>query len=183
MRRQALAITLVFALVALFTAVPAFADNPRARGNLPVPVTGTAVWAGTTGTFQGTFNVQRFVAENNKLVAVGTLIGTAAGKQVTITGVRAPVTATTMTETAALTGASQGFQPVQAACPILNLAIGPIHLNLLGLVVDTNAIQVNIVAQPGPGNLLGNLLCAVAGLLDPGPPLGGLLNQLVALLN
>jgi hypothetical protein len=34
---------------------------------------------------------------------------------------------------------------------------------------------------PGPGNLLGNLLCAVAGLLDGGPlgNLGNLINRLL----
>jgi hypothetical protein len=33
-------------------------------------------------------------------------------------------------------------------------------------VVDLNQINPRITADPGPGNLLGNLLCAVAGLLD-----------------
>ena len=45
--------------------------------------------------------------------------------------------------------------------------LGPINLNLLGLVVRTNRINVRIDAVPGPGNLLGNLLCAITGLLDP----------------
>jgi len=27
-------------------------------------------------------------------------------------------------------------------------------------------VRLDITAQPGPGNLLGNLLCAVSGLLD-----------------
>ena len=61
------------------------------------------------------------------------------------------------------------------ACDVLNLVLGPLHLDLLGLVVDLNRVVLNIVAQSGAGNLLGNLLCAVAGLLDGG--LGGLLGQ------
>jgi len=69
-----------------------------------------------------------------------------------------------------------------AACNILNLVLGPLHLNLLGLVIDLNKVVLNITAQPGPGNLLGNLLCAVAGLLD-GTPLAGQLAQISALLN
>jgi hypothetical protein len=183
MRRQVLAIALVIALFAWGTVVPVQAQPSRPVGNLPVQVTGTASWAGTSGTFQGTYNIQRFIAENNKLYAVGTLTGTASGKQVTVVGVKAPVTATTLQQAASLAGAPDGYQPVQASCPILHLAIGAIHLDLLGLVVDLAPVDLNIVAQPGPGNLLGNLLCAIAGLLDPGPPLGGLLNQLVALLN
>ncbi len=42
-----------------------------------------------------------------------------------------------------------------------------------------------MTAVPGSGNLLGNLLCAVAGLLDgPGPVarLVALLNELLAVL-
>jgi hypothetical protein len=69
------------------------------------------------------------------------------------------------------------------SCDILNLTLGPIDLNLLGLVVQTNVIQIDIIAQRGPGNLLGNLLCAVAGLLDGGGGgLQGLLRQINRLL-
>jgi hypothetical protein len=57
------------------------------------------------------------------------------------------------------------------SCPILHLSLGPLHLNLLGLVVDLNncanppgPVTVDITAIPGPGNLLGNLLCDLAGL-------------------
>jgi hypothetical protein len=72
--------------------------------------------------------------------------------------------------------------PNPGTCRILDLDIGAIHLDLLGLVVDLAPVHLDIVAQAGPGNLLGNLLCAIAGLLDSGSPLGNLLNQLNALL-
>ncbi len=63
-------------------------------------------------------------------------------------------------------------------CPILDLALGPIHLDLLGLVVDTSPICLNIDADP-EGGLLGSLLCGIAGLLDPdGGNLGTLLGAL-----
>ena len=52
-----------------------------------------------------------------------------------------------------------------AGCQILNLVLGPLNLNLLGLVVTLNQVHLNITAVPGAGNLLGNLLCAVANLL------------------
>lgn len=69
-----------------------------------------------------------------------------------------------------------------AACDVLNLVLGPLDLNILGLRVQLNQVQLDITAVPGAGNLLGNLLCAVAGLLDGGP-LAGLLGQLRTLLN
>jgi hypothetical protein len=58
------------------------------------------------------------------------------------------------------------------ACDILNLSVGPLNLNLLGLDVDLN----NCASPPGPvtvdvfathDGLLGNLLCDVSHLLDP----------------
>jgi hypothetical protein len=73
--------------------------------------------------------------------------------------------------------------PGDAACQILYLDIGPIFLDLLGLQVSVSQIIIDITAQPGPGNLLGNLLCAVAGLLDGGGPLQNaakLLNRIFA---
>jgi len=66
------------------------------------------------------------------------------------------------------------------AVPILDLQLGPIHLDLLGLKVDTSKICLNIGAQPGPGNLLGNLLGDVANLLNGGTPLGNILGGLSA---
>ena len=70
---------------------------------------------------------------------------------------------------AALSKSSSAAQvpPIPNACEILNLVLGPINIDLLGLVVRTNRINVRIDAVPGPGNLLGNLLCAITGLLDP----------------
>jgi hypothetical protein len=69
-----------------------------------------------------------------------------------------------------------------AQCEILNLVLGPLDLNLLGLEIHLQRVVLDIVAVAGAGNLLGNLLCAVAGLLD-GTPLAGLLGQLRSLLN
>jgi hypothetical protein len=69
-----------------------------------------------------------------------------------------------------------------AACDILNLVLGPLDLNILGLRIQLNRVVLDITAVPGAGNLLGNLLCAVVGLLD-GSPLAGLLGQLRTLLN
>lgn len=68
-----------------------------------------------------------------------------------------------------------------AVCDILHLVLGPLDLNLLGLKVHLDKIVLDIVAVTGAGNLLGNLLCAITGLLDGGP-LAGLLAQLNDLL-
>jgi hypothetical protein len=67
-----------------------------------------------------------------------------------------------------------------ADVPILNLHIGAIHLNLLGLTVDTSDICLDVTAQPGSGNLLGNLLANIAHLLDQGQTGQQILGSLTA---
>jgi hypothetical protein len=63
------------------------------------------------------------------------------------------------------------------ACPILNLQLGPINLNLLGLLVETSQICLEITAHPSQG-LLGDLLCGIARLLDRGLGLNQILGRL-----
>jgi hypothetical protein len=56
----------------------------------------------------------------------------------------------------------------QGTCEILDLILGPLHLDLLGLVVDLygrtkrDPVRVTITGEPGHG-LLGDLLCSLAG--------------------
>jgi hypothetical protein len=70
-----------------------------------------------------------------------------------------------------------------ATCQILILVLGPLDLNLLGLVVHLDRVVLTIVAQSGAGQLLGNLLCAVANLLNNGGTLGQLLTRLGQILD
>jgi len=62
--------------------------------------------------------------------------------------------------------------------PILDLSLGPIDLNLLGLEVKTSPICLDITAIPGSGNLLGNLLSDVANALNSGTSLTDVLGGL-----
>jgi len=64
--------------------------------------------------------------------------------------------------------------------PILHLQLNEIHLDVLGLKVDTSKICLDITATSGPGNLLGNLLGGVANALNGGLPLGSVLGGLSA---
>jgi hypothetical protein len=75
-------------------------------------------------------------------------------------------------------GNDNGNGQGNGGCQILFLDLGPLFIDLLGLQVDLSQIELDITAVPGAGNLLGNLLCAVAGLLD-GPGLLGNLGQSV----
>jgi hypothetical protein len=49
-------------------------------------------------------------------------------------------------------------------CPVLDLVIGPIDLNLLGLHVrvDCQDDSIHVLAEGIPGALLGDILCALS---------------------
>jgi hypothetical protein len=145
------------------------APPPAAGAAQPVTVEPLDITAPATGTegagiFEGTFTVTDFVVENGQLVANGVVAGEFTDSDTgAVTAVPAEVVGTTVT--AAGSGGS---------CGVLDLDLGPLHLDLLGLVVDLDEVVLDVVAEQGPGNLLGNLLCAVTGLLDGGGPLTGL---------
>jgi hypothetical protein len=151
----------------------ASAQNPQLKSDT-VPITGT----NKGKDFKGTFKINRFEQRSGKLYAVGTLKGTLKNRKVTRRGVAIPASAT---ETAAAPGAQASQLPLPAACDILHLTLGPLDLNLLGLVVHLDRVVLDITAQPGPGNLLGNLLCAITGILDPGDT--SVLDQIATTLN
>ncbi len=156
------------------------ANGQRARASegLLVPVTGTFTDAtGGTGRFVGSFNLLRFAEQNNQIVAVGILTGALTDAANNPLG--------TVLRTVAIPVNLSGSATDQIACDILNLDLGPLDLNLLGLRVQLNRIELDITAVPGAGNLLGNLLCAIVNLLNgPGPlaAIISLLNQLLGAL-
>jgi hypothetical protein len=133
----------------------------------------------------GSVTITKFQMINGVLNAVGTFTGTIGSQTITAAPFTAPVT---NVDGHSLTGGGASAQAAaNGTCQILDLTLGPLHLDLLGLVVDLNQVHLQITAQQGSGNLLGNLLCSVAGLLDNtgGAPggLSGLLQQLTSLLN
>ena len=172
MKKLALLASLVLALAGgAIAASTATAAPPQATG-LTVPVTGEFTDAlGGVGTFTGTYEIERFTTQGGALVAVTTLTGTAVDSLGNTIG--------TVNQTATVPLAAAG------TCDILHLTLGPLDLDLLGLVVHLDQVQLDITAEQGPGNLLGNLLCGIAGILDgnaPGNVIARLLNQLLGLL-
>jgi hypothetical protein len=52
-------------------------------------------------------------------------------------------------------------QAATAVCPVLDLVVGPLNLQLLGLVVNLNRVHLTITATRGAG-ALGDLFCKLA---------------------
>ena len=175
MKRRVISVALIAVLTGMFILPSALAQPISVAPGVAVPITGTFTDAtGATGRFAGTFNIQRFAQDSGQIVAVGTLTGTLTDALGNVLG--SIVKTVSLVLNAAAT---------QASCEILHLELGPLDLNLLGLVVHLNKVVLDISAQSGPGNLLGNLLCAVANLLNGGGPLSqivNLLNQILGLL-
>lgn len=174
MKRTVLSIGLMLALISMGTLFPPQANatnlNPTAAtvAALQIPIN----FSSANGGFTGVFTLTRFVVQNGQLAAVGTLTGTVTNSAGQTVG-------------AIVRNITLSLLAINSTCDILHLELGPIDLNLLGLVVHVDKIVIDIDAQSGPGNLLGNLLCAIANLLNANGPLSNLatlLNQLLGLL-
>jgi len=140
-------------------------------------------------TFAGEVDIYSFrYDEQLGLLASGEIKGTSKTARGKKTDIRQTFTDATANLTSDGGTASSGISAA-AECQILFLDLGPIFLDVLGLQVDLSEIVLDVTAVSGAGNLLGNLLCAVAGLLDGtgflSDLLGGLteINTLLAQIN
>ncbi len=181
--RRVAALSALAAFMAVFVLSGIGIASAQARSSAPpsgAPVTlplsgsGTVRSTGQPVTFQGTMTVERFISSGRDVWAVGTVSGTVKDGAGATLG-----TVTNVSEQIPV-------QRTDPTCPVLNLTLGPLHLNLLGLVVDLNQVVLTINAVSGGGNLLGNLLCAVAHLLDgsaSGNAVATLLNHILSILS
>ena len=157
--------------------------NTHSFGPLVLPATGALA---DGGSFVGEVEIRRIDVDHT--TGVFTIRGVLQGKATTADGKIRQIKQEFSTPTTISSGvaAALGVQDVQLqqaiACDVLNLDLGPLHLGLLGLVVDLAPVVLDITAVPGPGNLLGNLLCAVVSLLDF-PALLGVIGQILDAIN
>jgi hypothetical protein len=137
--------------------------------------------AGAAGTFTGTLRITSFGVQNNALVASGIVSGTLTSGAGVAQSVARTVTVPVITSA----GKGTAKAAKATSCDVLHLELGPLDLDLLGLVVHLDRIVLDISAAPGAGNLLGNLLCSVTNLLNGAGTLAqiaNLLNQIIDLL-
>jgi len=153
---------------------PVVANNEA--GKMKAPVTGETIKDGRK--VKGSFTPSEFKVDpaTGKLAVDGTLEGKILGKgpKDEAKSFKEPVENAPVESV--IPGAPSGGAAV-GTCDVLNLVLGPLDLNLLGLEVHLDTVVLDIVANPA-GGLLGQLLCGVANLLNL-----GLLGQLADLLN
>ena len=185
-----LAMVVVTAMVALVVgSTPARATGGGSpvvaasdQGVMKAPV----VYRSADGWFRGRFEPSAFEVSGDQVVAHGMVTGllhkkgerTQKVSQEVALPVVLPGDTGSAGQSVAGTGLAAALAP--ATCDVLNLVLGPLDLNLLGLEIHLDTVVLDIVANPA-GGLLGQLLCAVANLLNGGP-LEDLLTQLTDLL-
>jgi hypothetical protein len=175
MQRQRTPLSLLVALVlALVVGAPLRAVMAQTAG---IPGTGAGTAGGGPVDFVGTVDIKAFTVQGDQVIAVGTVSGvvTDASGAVVHTVRNVPVP-------------DLGV-PLQTpdTCDLMHLEIGPLDLDRRGLVVHLDPVVLDIAAVPGADPLLGPLLCAIAGVLDPragaGIPVGIITDLLNALLD
>jgi hypothetical protein len=160
-------------------------------GNITVPVSGLVGAESSTvqnAPLTGTLTIQHFARSDQGLAAVGILTAnitdpTTETARTIVAQVALPVAAGTGPGEEVPDNGPAVIAQTEESCSALHLVLGPLDLNLLGVRVQLNEVVLDITGVPGAGNLLGNLLCTITGLLDNPSQLGRLLSALNELLD
>ena len=156
-RKHLATVTALVAIAALAFAAAATSSGSAARSQQA-----TAAATGSTtqiGTVSVRFTINRFVRRGKRLYAVGTTLA-----RFTPTAAKAqdlPAASVKKAFTARVI-AIKRLSSAQRICPILELTLGPVDLNLLGLIVHLDQVHLTITAD-SEGGVLGRLFCNLAG--------------------
>ena len=157
MKRKLAAATTLLAVVALAFVASGMSSGTAttAQAVRPTAASGTTQQVGNVTV---RLTVNRFVKRGSRLYAVGTAISQ-------FKPTAAAPTYPTKTVTRAFTAPVKKLKRIQSAqriCPVLDLTLGPLDLNLLGLMVHLDQVHLTITADSN-GGLLGSLLCSLSG--------------------
>jgi hypothetical protein len=193
--------SLLVALSVIGAAPAAAQKKTGARAVLTVPAAGTFA---DGGEFKGTISINRFERRGNEIVAIGFVVGvlsrgshaigtavageTAWTVRVSASGIavantrgpaRPTLTRVAWTPDVAPTAS---FLRVQAgeSCPVLNVALGPNSVDLLGFQVALSGVTLDIAGATGTP--LGDLVCAASDLLGNVAAIVNLLNSILGLV-
>jgi hypothetical protein len=179
---MALTLAFTFALVALGPS----SAQAQAKPLKNLPVFGTA----GTSAFTGNLSITELTLGNGGLLATGKVTGFLNRQRISQSFTGIPVAL--FAEGANASSSAEHITPQQLSpdepfvCDILFLDLAPLSLNLLGLQLDLAEVVLDLDALSGPGNLVGNLLCAVTGLLDAvdlGVLFSGIIESLLDAIN
>jgi hypothetical protein len=186
-------------MLGLAGASPAAGQPAAAPAVLTLPVTGNSHGGFE---FTGTISINRFEEDNGHVVAFGLVAGVLsrggkrsaivvkgeerwpvavkAGGRVFVLG--RPMDTAKPRQIAWSPGEPSPFRllPVQASCPVVNLALGPINVDLLGVQVALSAVTFDLGGASGTP--LGEVVCQVSETIGIVGELVGVLNGLLGLV-
>jgi hypothetical protein len=186
-------------LVSFIAAVPAAAQGTDTQPAVTLPASGTFARGGE---FTGTVTINRFEQRAGRIVAVGFVrgalqqggrtIGSALAGEVSwpvvvrsggVSSVSGHGGARPQVMRVALSTAPSAGRilRVQAAtCPVLDIMLAPVDVNLLGVDVSISPIAINL--QGEAGTPLGDLVCTASDLIGNVVALVDLLNTVLELV-
>jgi hypothetical protein len=181
----------LLALMTLAVGLPSAMAAAEPHKALVLPIAGTA--AGGVR-FDGAVMVQRFVQRDGHVLAVGAVSGSLSGPAGPIgTALALPVIFSVEVSNELTTGADRGsIHPASlmspaggprvifaqaTTCGVLHLDLGAVNLNVLGLVVTTTPVTIDINGDTG--GALGNLVCTALSTLNNVVGLVNVLNTIL----
>jgi hypothetical protein len=195
MNRVSVSLLALITIAVVLAPTAGRAEPPSEKSRpLILPLAGTAA---NGVTFNGTVAVNRFVQKDGKIYAIGSVSGTVSGPAGPIgTALSLPAAFPVHVGSGAVARVEQGrihpaslstpangarLMLVQATtCGVLHLDLGAINLNLLGVVVTTTPVTIDINGDTG--GPLGGLVCAVLSTLNNVVGVVNLLNSLLSLV-
>jgi hypothetical protein len=160
MSRKLAALAALVAVAALaFAASASSAGAPSASQQATPQTTATTTTTTQVGAVNVRLQVRKFVRRAGRLYAVGTAISRftpSADKAADVPS------ATTRKAFTARVVKIRKFSSAQRICPVLDLTLAPLDLELLGLFVHLDRVHLTITADSN-GGVLGSLLCGLAG--------------------
>src|SRR5215211_1261381 len=107
------------------------------------------------------YQIKKFVRQGNRVVAQGTAIARYAAPSGAVKTSRQAFTAKVAVRGQRLVKGNAVPSAAQRICPILDLTLAPLDLNLLGLMIHLDRVHLTITADSS-GGVLGNLLCGLS---------------------
>jgi hypothetical protein len=175
------------AVVTIASTLPADAQTTGSAVSLP-----TIGRFARGGEFSGTATINRFEQRGAQIFAIGLVRGTLSrGNRQHATVIAGQVEWPVLVHAGALSPISGPLPaprlvPARLSlaqaevCPVLNVVLAPVNVNLLGLTVSLDPIALDL--QGVVGTPLGDLVCAVSDLLGNVAGLVNLLNAILGLL-
>jgi hypothetical protein len=143
------------AAVTTLAFVAVSAASTSHRNAVPTAAPNAITQIGSVGV---TYKIGKFVKRGKKLVAVGQVVAQFAPTTANPAGLKPASVSQSFTATATTL---RRFAAADRICPILNLSLQQLNLNLLGLIVHLAPVHLTITAN-SRGGLLGSLFCSLS---------------------